>query len=863
MTAVGRGRRLGVGPRDHDWIKGVLAVAEHAGDKAAARREKLAQRRRALGLSQEDLAGLLRVERSTVVRWERGDTEPVPWIRPKLARALKVPVDGLGELLAVGGPARSGGTTPLIPRQLPTAVAGFVGRAAELEALTRMLDDASAGGPSAVVISAIGGMAGVGKTALAVQWAHTAAARFRDGQLYVNLRGYDPDRPMPAIDALAGFLRALGVSPQDIPAEEDERAARYRSLLADRKLLVVLDNVGSVEQVRPLLPGSPGCAVVVTSRDALAGLVARDGATRLELDLLPPDEAAGLLRVLIGRRAEDDPGAAEALAAQCCRLPLALRVAAELAAARPDVPIADLVAELADLRKRLDLLDADGDPRTAVRAVFSWSYRHLDPGAGRAFRLAGLHAAADFDAYAVAALTGTGLEEARAVLGALARAHLIQPARPGRYGMHDLLRGYARELADATDGRKEQDGALTRLFDYYLHTAAMAMDTLYPAERHRRPRLPPSANPAPRVTKPAAARAWLDTERATLVAVAVHAAGHGWPAHATRLADTLFRYLDLGGHYSEAVTIHSHARAAAQRTGDQAAEAKALNHIGVVYWHLSRYQEAADYLRQALPLFRQAGDHTGQARALGNLGAIHHLLGRYQEASSLNQEALTIQRETGDLHGESISLDNLGVNEERLGRYGLAAHHYRQALAIAENTGDRDLECLALINLGSVGLRQGCYQEAEGQLRRALAIARETGYREVEADALTRTGDLCLRLGRPGEATTDLQEALALYREIDSRSGEADALNSVGEVLLVTGRPGDARAQHDAALSLATQIGDKYQHARAHYDLGQACRADGDPGRARHHWQQALDLFTELGTPEAEQVRAEMAASSR
>jgi transcriptional regulator with XRE-family HTH domain len=235
----------------------VLAVTEDAGAKAAARRERLAQRRKVLGLTQEDLAALLNVEQSTVARWERGESEPLPWIRPKLARALKVPAGRLEELLAVSGPARSGGAVPQVPRQLPAAVAGFTGRGAELETLTRVLDQAGGGMPGTVVISAIGGTAGVGKTALAVYWAHQVAGRFPDGQLYVNLRGYDPAQPVPPTDALAWFLRALGVPGQDIPPEAEERAARYRSLLASKQVLVVLDNAGSADQVRPLLPGTP------------------------------------------------------------------------------------------------------------------------------------------------------------------------------------------------------------------------------------------------------------------------------------------------------------------------------------------------------------------------------------------------------------------------------------------------------------------------------------------------------------------------------------------------------------------------------------------------------------------------------
>jgi DNA-binding SARP family transcriptional activator/tetratricopeptide (TPR) repeat protein len=754
-------------------------------------------------------------------------------------------------------PDESGPQRP-IPRELPSAVPGFTGRAAEMQALTRLLEPPAGQAPGAVVITAIGGTAGVGKTALAVQWAHQAADRFPDGQLYVNLRGYDPDRPTPPADALAGFLRSLGVPGQDIPAEEDERAARYRSLLATRKMLIVLDNAGSVEQARLLLPGSATCAVVVTSRDALTGLVARDGATRLELDLLQPAEAICLLNELIGSRAEADSGSTAELAAQCCRLPLALRVAAELAAVRPHVPLSTLVSELTDQQRRLDLLDAGGDPRTAVRAVFSWSYRNLEDDSARAFRLAGLHPGPGFDTCAAAVLTGMSLQQADAVLHVLASTHLIHRSGPDRYGMHDLLRSYARELA-AGNGGEEQRAALTRLFDHYLHTSSMAMDTLYPAERHRRPRIPAPSTPTPPVAGANAARAWLDTERPALVAVTVHAAGHGWPAHAIRLSTTLFRYLDSCGHYAEAMTIHSHARAAAQHIGDRSAEADALNHLASVHRGQSRYQEAADYLRPALSLFESAGDRSGQARALGNLGIIHNHLGRYREAIGFCRGALAIYRETGNRVGMANTLTNLGVNEERQGQYDLAARHHRQALAIAADVGARDLECTTLANLGGVGLRLGQYQEAADHLRHALDLSHETGCLGGQAEALARTGDLCMLQGHPDEAIRNLRQALDLHRESRNPSGEADALNSLGEVLLGTGRPDHAHTEYAAALTLAAHTGEKYQQARAHHGLGQASSADGNPGQARRHWEQALTLFTELGSPEAGLLRAQLA----
>jgi DNA-binding SARP family transcriptional activator len=482
-------------------------------------------------------------------------TEPGPELRRLHQQilaadpALDPPVSAHGGRAAAPETA-AGQSTAMVPRQLPAAVSHLTGRAAELEALTGMLSDAS--GTRTVVISALVGTAGVGKTAVAVHWAHQIAQRFGDGQLYVNLRGYDPGQPVAAADALAGFLRALGVPGQEIPDELEERARLYRSRLAGRRVLVVLDNARDGEQVRPLLPGDPGCVAVVTSRDALAGLVAADGARRLDLDLLPPADAVGLLRSLIGPRAAHDPGATAELAGLCARLPLALRIAAELAAARFTTPLAELVAELA--AGRLDGLDA-GEDRADVRAVLSWSYRQLPDDAAGAFALTGLHPGDNLDAHAAAALTGTTAGQARKVLGQLHRASLLQAAGPGRYGMHDLLRAYAREQAAARDTGGWCQQALTGLFDYYLAAATGTMDVLYPAEAHQRPGITPTTAVVPDMAGQADARAWLDAERANLVAVMVHCAGQGWPDHAAGLAGMLFHYLMNGGHLPEAHTI--------------------------------------------------------------------------------------------------------------------------------------------------------------------------------------------------------------------------------------------------------------------------------------------------------------------
>jgi tetratricopeptide (TPR) repeat protein len=782
--------------------------------------------------------------------------EPGPGLRGLHQRILSA-----DPALTAPGPARPArsGPEPGAPRELPPAVPGFTGRSAELEALNRLLDRSGEQFPGTVVISAIGGTGGVGKTALAVHWAHQAAGRFPDGQLYVNLRGYDPGQPVTAADALARFLRALGIPGKDIPPDEDERAARYRSRLADKHMLIVLDNARSARQVRPLLPGTPSCAVVVTSRDSLAGLVARDGAVRLDLDLLPPQDAVGLLRALIGARVDAEPETAALLAERCNRLPLALRVAAELAGARSDVPLTHLVDELADQQQRLSLLNAGGDPRTSVRAVFSWSYRYLDTFTARAFRLAGLHPGADFGPHAVAALTGATLKESHGVLDLLARAHLIQQAGPGRYGMHDLVRAYASELAAAHDG-EDRHAALTGLLDYYLHSAAAAMDTLYPAERHRRPRIPPATTPAPPVTEPAAAQAWLDAERANLVAITAHAAGHGWPAHATRLAATLFRYLAGGCHSQEAITIYTHARAAACQAGDHAAEATALGYVAGVYWQQSHYQQAVDHLQEALALSQQTGDRSREADTLANLGVIRYAQGRYEEASTLTAQALDTFRQAGDRSGEMRCLGNLGNIEERQGHYQQAARHQHQALLIARKIDAHYMESPVLISLGTVLMRQGELQPAADYLRQAFSLSQKAGNRYHQAEALTRTGDVLLRQDSPREACDRIREALALYQEIGDRSGEADARNSLGEALLAAGQPGHACTHHTTARDIASDVGDEYQQARAHDGLAHAYHALARPGEARDHWGEALALYTRLGTPEATHVRARLAA---
>lgn len=682
-----------------------------------------------------------------------------------------------------------------VPAELPADVAGFTGRTAELAALD--WSPPSGGAPLAICV--LSGTAGVGKTALAIHWAHRVRSRFPDGQLYLDLRGYDPNQPMPVAEALARLLETLGLAGGDIPATEEARAARYRTEIADRRMLVLLDNASSVEQVRNLLPGTPSCFVVVTSRDSLAGLVVLHGARRVELEPLPSNDAITLLHKLIGTRVETDPRAAGELVEQCARLPLALRVAAELAAGRSATPLAELAGELRDRQRRLRLLDAGGDVRAAVRVVFSWSYRNLPNSAARLFRALGWHPGEDLDVPATAALGALDLDETERLLAQLVRAHLVVRNSHGRYGMHDLLRAYAVELSAAEDADADRAAGLTRLFDHYLATAEAATKVLYPDENSHRP--------------DGSVLAWLDAERRNLVAVCAHAAGHGLGAYAVRLANTLYHYLE-GGHYADALVVHECGLRAARESGDRSGEAHALTNLGAVHRLLGEYEPATDRLRQALEAHRQTGDRRGEARTLSNLGIVEDRLGQLEPAASHLGEALAQYRALADRHGVASVLTNLGGLELRPHHYGQAATYLSEAAALFRSLGNRVGEASALTNLGDAETHSGDYRSAKEHLDQALTLFRDMEHRYGQAIALSNLGTVHSRLGQHDLAVAQLREALALVRETGHRYGEASTLNGLGEALHAAGLPG-ARAQHAAALRIATETGDRDEQDRA------------------------------------------------
>jgi DNA-binding SARP family transcriptional activator/tetratricopeptide (TPR) repeat protein len=740
-----------------------------------------------------------------------------------------------------GDPVRPAEPAAPVPAQLPADVSAFTGRTVELVELDKRVAE------SALLF--ITGTAGVGKTALAVRWAHLVRDRFPDGQLYLNLRGYDPNEPMDPADALATLLKVLVPGESPAPLDLAERAARFRTSIAGRRMLIVLDNAATTDQVRPLLPGTAGCVVVVTSRDSLAGLVAVHGARRIDLDLLPQPDAVALLRRLVGPRIDVEPTVATALADLCARLPLALRVAAELAVSRPAVTLSQLVSELRP-QGRFDLLSREGDQHAAVRAVFSWSLQHLSDVAAATFVRLGLHLGPQFDSYAVAALVGGDRDEVSRILDLLTRAHLIHQVGCDRFGIHDLLRSYATDLAT---GLGDVDVATTRLFDYYLTVAAKAMAVLYPGEADRWPAMPVSDFRAPDLVEPTAARCWLDTELDNLLAVAAR----GKAAHAIRLSTVLHRYLD-GGHEAAAITIHRCAREAARHTGDRVAEAHALTALGGAHAQAGRHSMASEYLRSALTAFHHVGDPVGQARALGNLGTVEERLGRLHPATEHYRRAATRYRQAADLIGEAHALTRLGTVEARLGRPAAATEHLRQAMRLHRKAGHRFGEAWALNGVGEVEARAGRLATAAARHNEALELFRQLGHRTSEAWALDSLATTETLLGRHAEAANQYQQALVLFRELGERAGEAWSLNGLGETDTAAGRPAAARAHHAAALTIAEQTGARDQQARAHTGLARTHRATADLETARAHYQRAAAIYTELDTPDAGPIQAEL-----
>jgi DNA-binding SARP family transcriptional activator len=747
--------------------------------------------------------------------------EPGPELR-ELERAILA-----DDRTLTGGGATA--TTRVTPAQVPADVGGFTGRQRVLRQLDGLLPSR---GP-AVAIVTIAGTPGVGKTALAVHWAHRVRDRFGDGQLYVNLRGHAVGEPVRAIDALARFLHALGVPAEQVPTDVEEAAALYRSVLADRRMLVLLDNAHHPDQVRPLLPGAPGCLVLVTSRDALTGLVARDGARGVRLDVLGVDEARALLVHLLGaERVQAEAAAVTELAELCARLPLALRITAANLGEHT-------VAEYCDLLRngnRLGTLQVDGDEQAAVRAAFDLSYAALPADARRLFRLLGLVPGPDVTVETAAALAGVDAHTADRLLTRLAAAHLVDRHAADRYGCHDLLRLYASERGEQEDAQPALAAAEQRLYDWYLRTVDAAATLLYPQMRHLP--VPPADGEvhARTFADNTAALAWLDAERHNLVAAVRH---RRFPV-VSLLADALRGYFWVSMYTVDWLAVANAGLAAAEASGDLTAQTGAFLSLADANFRLGHHRQAIDFSTRALDTAQRTGWAEGEAAALNNLGNLHAVSGKLREAVEFHQTALALNQRIGRVPSQFHNLGNLGIAYQHLGELHTALRRYTEALAISREIESAHAEAAKLTDLGSVLRDLGRLVEARDHLQLAVTKNREVGDRGVAVEAGNGLAVVLSDMGDQDAALEHAQSALTTAREAGYRHGEVDVLNTLGMIHLRLGRRGAALDHHQQAFALAVDMSHRYGETRALIGLA-AARPDAAAA------DQAIDQAARVG----------------
>jgi tetratricopeptide (TPR) repeat protein len=655
------------------------------------------------------------------------------------------------------------------PRQLPRDVTHFTGRERELGELDSLLDAQR----RTVVISAIAGAAGVGKTSLAVHWAHRVRDRFPDGQLYVNLRGYDPGEPLTARDVLGVFLRALDVPGDRIADDVDAMAATYRSVLSGLRVLIVLDNAATADQVRPLVPNEPGCMVVVTSRSALAGLAARDGAHRIGLDLLGAAEAYELVSAVIGSgRAEREAEAALELTRHCGWLPLALRIAAERVAWRPHVTVGDVARELEAEHRRLDVLAADDDEAATVRAVFSWSYQALPEELARAFRLLSVHPGPVFGLAVASVLLEVPSATARQRLDSLVAAHLVAEVAADRFQFHDLLRIYAGERASLDEEPAAVEAATGRCYEWYLHTAHAALYAFHPEH----PQVPIAARP--RDCRPLEfgsgelARQWFAAEQQNLLAVIQRAPEADQHTVGWQLPNVVDCYLAMNRFRAEQILVHQLGLAAAVRAGDRVGEYWAHNHLGEAYQASRRYEEAVDSHLRSLSIAADLEDGFGQAAALNDLGNTYLALGRFAEAVEHLRQALVQCRAIQHPRNEGTAEVNLGAALLGLDQTGDAVEHALNGLTIFRRIGAGGSAGWALWTLGRIRAREGDVEDAIRCFREAVDTYGEAAHHYRGAEVLVELGVLFEKSGRHAESREAWRSAHRVFSELGSAMKE-------------------------------------------------------------------------------------------
>ncbi len=661
-----------------------------------------------------------------------------------------------------------------VPHQLPGAVRNFVNRAIEQDALSTVLSGAS--GENMVLLSMIDGTAGVGKSALAVHWAHQRREQFPDGELYVNLRGFDPvAEPMSATEALGIFLVALGVPAEQVPGDQEARAGLFRSVVHGRRILLLLDNARSAEQVRPLLPASPACLVLVTSRKRLDELVVREDANRVGLQVLTAEESNELLVHYLGRdRVRDEPEPVRALIGHCAGLPLALGIVAVRAAEEPDLPLHELVDDLSDERERLDALEAGGE--TGIRAVFSWSYQSLSPAAARVFRLLGIPTGPDISLEAVSSLVGQDLRATRRHLAQLTSAHLLDQHKPGRYAFHDLLRAYASERVTDDEAAEERHAALHRLLDHYLRTSRGIEQQLLSQSRTFVPAFPDSSVAGLVFTSDEAATGWWATEHHNLLAAIRNAHAAGLHVHAWQLAHTLMYFFRLGNHLNDWKASNDLAIESARKIGEEAGEAYLLKDLGMAHYAAEQYERVIDLQERSLTYFEKVGDLAAQANILIGLGEAYQKIQSYETAEDLFQRGLDIEQTRGEVFGQGYGHTGLGTLCMELHRPDEAFAHFDKALRAYREVGEEYGEAYILSEIGSEHARTSRWNEAAAAHRQSAEIRHRIGHKSGEAASLRHLGDALHGSGDRKGARSAWEHSLALLHELgESESEELQA----------------------------------------------------------------------------------------
>jgi tetratricopeptide (TPR) repeat protein len=742
-----------------------------------------------------------------------------------------------------------------VPRQLPAGEPAFVNRTVEVGQLDAVLADRDAG-QVVVSVHVVAGTAGAGKTSLALHWAHQVKHRFPDGQLFVDLRGYDPGEPLTAAHALRRFLRALGIAPADVPQDIDDAAAMYRSLLADRRVLIILDNAATAGQVRPLLPGSGSCLVIVTSRSRLSGLAVRDGARRLTLGTLPQQEAVALLRaVTSGYRPHDEPAKLAELARLCAHLPLALRIAGERAVSHPHLPLDDLIADLRDESALWDTLSTGSESEAdAVRTVFAWSYRALPEPAARLFRLLGLHPGPGFGLHAAAALAELTLRRARQSLDDLVGAHLLEQTAPDRYQFHDLLRAYAADQAHTEEPPEQRDRALRRVLGWYLHTADAAGAWIRPSEARMTLAAPETTVPLLECADFNAAVDWSEREHPTLRLLVSASASAGLDTLAWQLAIAQWNALPPSAAYSDWLGAGRAGLEAAERSNQPSAQIRLLTLLGMSYRQVNRLGESLDCHERALVLARVRQAPFDEARSLNLIGLIHLRTRRLDLAEVYFRQAATAFTEQEEPRRAAMALSNLARIRLEAGRLPEAAEAVRRALA-AHRAMDNQQSVGNILNIfAALHLEQGRPEPARQAIEEALDIALGLRDRTLEAYWLLTLGDVQRAAGEYGDALVSFQRSAMLHRRVGDRSREALAWRGTGQTYRAMGRGEEAAEFHRRAAAVHAELGDAWQHAVELDELAAAVEAGG-PEAARAHWAEALDRLEPFSDPRATALR--------